>query len=66
MENRPIILDIEEYKTNLIQCINDAIQKGIPCYLMEPILSDVYGQVKGMAQKELAMAKEQMKDKGVE
>jgi hypothetical protein len=58
MENKPIILEIEEAKEELIKCINDILSKhGLNCYLIEPTFSDLYAQVKASAQNELAQAK---------
>ena len=64
MENKkPIIIEIEETKNELIQCINSAIhKKGIPCYFLEPIVSDLLRDVKAGAKRELAMAREQIKE----
>lgn len=61
MENKPIILEIEESKQELIQCVNDIIYRhGLNCYLLEPIFAELYKQVKSGAQNELAQARAQM------
>ena len=59
--NKPIILEIEEAKTEIIQAINKAIQiRHIPCYLVDMLLTDMRAQLKEGARNELEMAKEQM------
>lgn len=59
MEQKPIILEIEEAKQELIQCVNDIMRKhGLNCYLMEPAFADLYAEVKAGAQRELAQARE--------
>ena len=54
---RPIILTIEEVKTELIDKVNSAIDQGVPCYFLEPILTDILAQVKNGAKRELEQAK---------
>lgn len=54
---RPIILTIEETKTELINKVNSAIDQGVPCYFLEPILTDILAQVKNGAKRELEQAK---------
>ncbi len=58
---KPVILEIEETKLELIQCINNAINK-LPCYIVDMILSDLASQVKEAAKSELKTAKQQMED----
>mgnify|MGYP003305117916 CR=1 FL=1 len=61
MEQKPIILEIEEAKQELIQCVNDMMAKHrLPCYLMEPMFADVYGQIKASARNELEQARAQV------
>lgn len=58
MEQKSIILEIEEAKQELIQCVNDIMRKhGLNCYLMEPMFADLYAEVKAGAQRELAQAR---------
>ena len=54
---RPIILTIEEVKTELIDKVNSAIDQGVPCYFLEHILTDILAQVKNGAKRELEQAK---------
>lgn len=57
--NKPLILEIEEAKQELVQSVNKIIQKhGINCYLLEPAFAELYAQVKATAQSELAQARE--------
>ena len=58
MEQKPLILRMDEAKRELIQCVNDILQKhGLNCYLMEPTFAEMYAEVKATAQNELAQAR---------
>jgi hypothetical protein len=60
MEQKPIILEMDEAKQELIQCVNDIMRKhGVNCYLMEPAFAELYAEVKATAQRELAQARAQ-------
>lgn len=60
MEQKSIILEMDEAKRELIQCANDIMQKhGLNCYLMEPTFAELYAEVKAEAQRELARARAQ-------
>lgn len=59
-EQRPLILEIEDAKQEIIQSVNKAIQRGLPCYVIDMILSEIYTQVKEGAKNELVMAKQQV------
>lgn len=62
MEQKPLILEIEEAKAELVQAVNNAIQvHKLPCYMVDLILQGIVAQVKEGAKQELEMAKEQMK-----
>lgn len=62
MEQKPLILEIEEAKTELVQAVNNAIQvHKLPCYMVDLILQGIVAQVKEGAKQELEMAKEQIK-----
>ena len=61
MEQRSIIIDIEDAKQELIQCVNNILQKhNLNCYLIEPMFAEMYNQIKALARDELAQAKAQM------
>ena len=58
MQQKSIILEMEEAKQELIQCINEIIQKhGLNCYLMEPTFAELYTALRAEAQRELAQAR---------
>lgn len=58
---KPLILEIEEAKLEIIQVINNAMQvRKLPCYLIDMVLSEIGAQVKEGAKNELAMAREQI------
>ena len=64
MEQKPLILEIEEAKAELVEAVNNAIQvHKLPCYMVDLILQGIVAQVKEGARQELEMAKEQMKTK---
>lgn len=59
---KPLILEIDEAKTEIIQAINGAMQvHKLPCYILDMVLSDIYTQIREGAKNELAMAREQVK-----
>jgi hypothetical protein len=61
MEQKSIILEIDEAKRELVQCVNDILQKhGLNCYLIEPMFAELYAQIKATAQNELMQARAQM------
>ena len=58
---KPLILEMDEAKKEIIQVINNAIQvRKLPCYLLDTILSEISLQIKEGAEQELAMAKAQV------
>jgi hypothetical protein len=60
-EQRPFILEVEEAKGEMAQCINSIMQRHqLPFYFTEMILADIYNQVRAGAQRELATAQEQV------
>ena len=60
MEQRPIILEMDEAKQELVRCVNEIMRKhGLNCYLMEPTFAELYAEVKAGAQRELAQARAQ-------
>ena len=42
---KPICLQLEDAKTELINVIDKYRSEGVPCFLLEPIIKDLYGQV---------------------
>lgn len=61
-KTKPLIVEIEDAKAEFIQFINTLQKRGLPCYLIEMALSDVYAQLKSGANTELAMARKQMEE----
>ena len=62
MEQKSIILEMDEAKQELIQCVNEIMRKhGLNCYLMEPTFAELYAEVKAEAKRELAQAREAAK-----
>lgn len=58
---KPLILEIDEAKSEMIQCVNNIIQvHKLPMYVIDMILSDIGSQIKNAAKDELNMAREQM------
>lgn len=58
---KSIILEMDEAKQELIQCVNNILHKhNLSCYLIEPIFADLYTEIKTTAQRELAQARMQM------
>ena len=58
MKQKPIILEMEEAKIELSQCVLDIIQRhGLNCYLIEPMVSALYAQIQASARNELAQAR---------
>ena len=63
MNQKPIILRMEEAKYELTQCVNMLLQKHeLNCYLIEPMFAELYYQVQETAKKELAQAKAQVEE----
>lgn len=63
---KPLILEIEEAKLEIIQTINNAIQvRKLPCYLLLLTIESIYRDIQAGAQQELAMAKAQMENEEV-
>ena len=61
MNQKYIIVAIDDAKRELVQCVNNILQKhGLNCYLIEPVFAELYANVKATAQGELAQARAQM------
>lgn len=58
MEQKSIILEMDEAKRELIQSVNEIMARhGLNCYLMEPTFAALYAEMQAGAQRELAQAK---------
>ena len=67
MEKKELILEMDEAKQELVQCVNDILDRhGLSCYLIEPMVADLYAQVKANAQNELRQAKARQMNGGAE
>lgn len=65
-KQKPIILEMDEAKQELIQCVNDILARHrLSCYLIEPMFAELHAQIKASAQNELAQARAQI-EKGAE
>lgn len=61
MEQKHIILEMDEAKQELVQCVNDILRKhGLNCYLIEPMFAELHAQVKASAQNELTQERARM------
>lgn len=67
MEQKPIILEMDEAKQELVQCVNDILSRHrLSCYLIEPMFAELYSQIKASAQNEVAQARAAMAKDGAE
>jgi hypothetical protein len=69
MERKSIIIEIDDAKQELIQCVNAILAKHeLNCYLIEPVFAELYANIKTTAQRELAQARaaETIRQQGVE
>ena len=57
--NKPANLIMEETKENIVKIINES---GLPPFLVEPIIKDLYNQVSILKQQELEQSKKQYED----
>ena len=57
--NKPANLIVEETKEGIVKMINES---GLPPFLLEPILKDLYNQVTILKQQELAKSKQEYED----
>lgn len=57
--NKPANLLVEETKENIVKTINES---GLPPFLVEPILKDLYNQINILKQQELEQSKKQYED----
>ena len=57
MENKPLVLAIEESEQTLVGAVNAILQSGIPPYFVKMVFDKVYADVKNMAEVDLNNAK---------
>lgn len=60
--NKPAILVAEETKTKLVDTINAAIQNGLPCYMLEPIIRELFTDISNAKRQELEAVQKQYND----
>lgn len=53
MNEKPLLLELEDVKRDLCEVINKAISNNIPCYFIEMIVSGVHNTITARATKEL-------------
>ena len=58
---RPIVLEIDEARKELVQVVNGIISRGIPFTVMDLMITEVATQIKIAMKEELKMATEQAK-----
>lgn len=64
---KPLILEMDEAKIEIIQVINKAIQvRKLPLYILDMVLSEIGSQIKEGAKQELNMARQQVEAKNNE
>ena len=54
--NKPADLIVEETKESIVKIVNES---GLPPFLLEPILKEIYNQVSILKQQELEQSKKQ-------
>ena len=62
MEQKPLIIELEDAQTEFLQLIHKLQQNGVPCYLIDMALWNTYQQVKNVAKDELQSARKYMED----
>jgi hypothetical protein len=64
MSNKPFIIEIEEAKDELTQCVSHIINdKKIPCYFIVSTLENILQQVRAGAANDVKVAMAQMTNK---
>lgn len=56
---RALILEIEDAKMGIINSVNSALKRGLPCYIVADILDGVLSQTREGAKAELKAARAQ-------
>lgn len=60
---KPLILELDDAKKEFVKFINDLQGRGLPCYLIEMVMSDALMQIHNVAKTELDMARKQIETK---
>ena len=61
-----MILEAEQMKLALVNIVNGAIQKGVPCYVIEPIVKDILSQVSAIKEQEIQHAAQEAQNANTE
>lgn len=61
-KQKPLIIELEDAKTEFVQFIKSLQDRGLSCYLIEMALAGTWAQIGSVAKMELDMAKTQMKE----
>ncbi len=56
-----LIIAINDFKADIIQCVNKAADNGVPFTVIEPIVQDIVIQIQNAAKVELERAKNAQK-----
>lgn len=64
--SKPLVIQLREAKASFIECANNALREGIPCYLLEPIIAELHTQISASAQAEYEQAQMQLAREQVE
>ena len=59
--DKPLVITLREVKERFAECANSALRE-LPCFLLEPILADLYKQVSAGALQEYEHAKKQISE----
>lgn len=57
--NRHLALELDDIKNDLVQVVNKAVMKGVPCFLLEYITTELNTQVHNRAEEERNRARKQ-------
>ena len=63
---KPLCLKIEDAKAEMIEVVNRHISDGVPAFLLEPILKDIYFQIVDRKNAELEVARRAWTENGAE
>lgn len=58
MENKPLIIAIEEAEQTLYNAVNQILSSGVPAYFVKGVFDKVYAELKNMADNEVKVAKQ--------
>lgn len=56
---RHLALELDDIKNELIRTVNTAVQKGIPCFLLEYIVAELNTQIHNVAENEKNAARQE-------